>query len=151
MAARRLYEEVLPRVETFMRDRGETDNFQLNRAGKALLGNKFAGVFAADDRLTVSRQRPYAIVNGSTRASGGTHWFGVCFYGSNNLLCSDSFGRPIRNFSEDYNALTRNGRLRIRNSDRRPEQRVRENNCGQRSLTWLIVCDRLGPHAAAAI
>ena len=51
-----------------------TDNFELMRTGKHLLGDKFAGVYSSDQRPALSKKKPYAILNTKPTSSGGEHW-----------------------------------------------------------------------------
>ncbi len=148
--AQKLYDEALQKIQQAIHTKDETDNYKLEKIARQLFRGKFKGVFAADDNIKLSRSKPYAIVNAGRRSGGGFHWFPVCLTKTNTLLCSDSFGRPIKSFSEDYRDLTHDGRLKVIYTTKR-EQKNCENNCGERSLAWLYVCDRLGPHAASTI
>lgn len=96
---------------------------ELRRAGRALFGQKFNGVFAADERFPESTG--YSIVNTKARRTGGEHWLAFA-----NGLMYDSFGRD-------------------KSGD--AEQHVAQKDCGQRCLAWLCVYDELGPESAAAV
>lgn len=150
MAVRELYKSILDRVHREVTDQ-ETDEDVLRAVCKRVLGKKFAGVYAADDPgfHTIKKKR-YAILNASKRQTGGTHWYAVCRIGD-MLLVSDSFGRDIHQYCEDIPNLTQNGRYTIRNTDRKPEQKINQNDCGARSISWLMLCDIYGPHAAKLI
>lgn len=150
MAHMKLYNEALEKIQELLRTKGETTNFQLEKIARQLFKSRFAGVFAADDNIKLSRAKPYAIVNAGRRSGGGFHWYPVCLTKTDTILASDSFGRPIRTFSEDYRKLTRDGRLKVISTSG-PEQRNSENNCGARSLAWLWICDRMGPQTASKI
>lgn len=150
--ARAVYDSAVELAERVLGTDGETTDAQLNRVGRRLFGRKYAGAYAADERPPLTGATPYAIMNAGRRAGGGTHWYAVArLPGGRAILASDSFGRPIRGFSEDYETLTQRGRYRVRNADRRPEQRRAENNCGARSIAWLWVYHTLGERAAAEI
>ena len=99
-----------------------TSEGELRRAGKALFGEKFNGVFAADERFP---EAGFSIVNTKARRTGGEHWLA---YANGNMY--DSFGRDQSGDAE---------------------QHVVQKDCGQRCLAWLCVYDELGADFAANV
>ena len=85
----------------------------MRRAGKKLLGKRFAGVFARDK--VPSRLTGYAIVNLDDSHGHGTHWFAIAPNG------------------DSYDSLLPNGVVFD------IEQSANEDNCGQRSLAWCLL------------
>jgi hypothetical protein len=102
-----------------------TTESQLNHVGKALFGKKFGGVFASNEK---PRGR-YAIVNTKSRGTGGEHWLALT-----PGLVYDSFGRQ-----------------KYGDNSGDAEQAMKETNCGQRCLAFLLVYDELGSDFAALI
>jgi len=99
-----------------------TSEDELRRAGRALFGDKFVGVFAADECCS---EAGYSIVNTKARRTGGEHWLAFA-----NGLMYDSFGRDQSGDAE---------------------QHVVQKDCGQRCLAWLCVYDELGADFAATV
>ena len=54
-----------------------TDNIELMRAGREVLGDKFAGVYSSDEHPALSKKKPYTILNTKPTSSGGEHWVGL--------------------------------------------------------------------------
>ena len=129
-----------------MKKKTTTDNFELMRAGRQLLGDKFAGVYSSDQRPALSKKKPYAILNTKPTTSGGEHWVGLARMPSTGkIMHYDSFGRSHRqlfaNRWEDQAIDT----------EQDIEQGERTTECGQRSLAWLLLFDQLGSSAAKKI
>ena len=99
-----------------------TGEHELRRAGRALFGQAFNGVFAADERFP---EAGYSIVNTKARRTGGEHWLAIA-----NGLMYDSFGRDASGDAE---------------------QHIAQKDCGQRCLAWLCVYDELGAAIAATV
>ena len=117
-----------------------TDNFELERTGRKLLGCKFAGVYASDEQPRISAQQPYAIVNTAPRTHVGEHWIAIAHMPNGCVMFYDSFGRSHAHlFPGKFDAIS---------TEDDAEQRMNATNCGQRSLAWLLVFDRCGPNAA---
>jgi hypothetical protein len=106
----------------FLNTESTTNEDQLNHAGKQAFGNKFNGVFAANEKFPL---RGYSIINTLPRNTPGEHWLAIC-----NGYLYDSFGRD-------------------RSND--PEQKIEESNCGQRCLAFIEVYDRFGLDTALLI
>jgi hypothetical protein len=123
-----------------------TDNFELMRTGKHLLGDKFAGVYSSDQRPALSKKKPYAILNTKPTSSGGEHWVGLARMPSNGKnMHYDSFGRSHEQlFPSRWEDEAIDTELDV-------EQDERTTECGQRSLAWLLLFDQLGSSAAKMI
>ena len=128
-----------------MRKRTTTDNFELMQFGKQLLGEKFADVYSSDQRPALSKNKPYAILNTKPMSSGGEHWIGLArIPTTGKVMHYDSFGRSHRQLFPDRWEDAVNTELDAEQDDRKTE-------CGQRSLAWLLLFDKLGPSAAKII
>jgi hypothetical protein len=113
--------------------RGITYDEDLAARGRELFGAKFNGVYPAD----VTRPfRGYSIVNLDGKNEPGSHWVAEA-----NTLIYDSFGR---------NGILRGSGV-DQYTDPDAEQKVQEDNCGQRCLAWLCVYHDMGEKAAKLV
>ena len=143
----RKYNQLVSVIEKRLGKNTTTDNTELHRVGSELFGARFKGVFASDGFPALSASQPYAIVNNKPAVTGGEHWVGIARVPrTGRLMVYDSFGRP-------HATLLGPGSLPpgATSTDPDAEQSVRETNCGQRSLAWLLIYDRLGPAAARLV
>ena len=135
------------RVLRLVRDkvgRDVTYGATLDEMGRRLLGSSFAGVFAADEVPALSLSAPYAIANLDRSNEPGSHWVGLCRLGTGHTLVYDSFGRRPRSILPEAPG-------RLTGTDPDAEQRTDEEDCGARSLAWILFCAHAGPEAAALI
>lgn len=136
--ALRLYNHALQRLEQQL-GTGATYGNDLNRVGEEHLGKKFAGVYPADMLPLLTKKCPYAILNLDKADMPGSHWIGVKYLGKGKVLVYDSFGRKtqriIPSLIERYTPV---------DADYDAEQENREDNCGPRSLAFLVVDDLFG-------
>jgi hypothetical protein len=124
---------------------GVTYGGDLDRVGKQYLGKKFAGVYPADMLPLLTKKCPYAILNLDDSDEPGSHWIAVKYMGrgasgeTERCLVYDSFGRAtqriIPSLAERYTPV---------DADDDAEQENREDNCGSRSLAFLIIDDVFG-------
>lgn len=121
-----------------------TIDTELARVGRALFGAHFRGVFAADEVPALTAAAPYAVFNADRRASAGSHWLAAARDPAGSVVVYDSFGRPWRTVAD---ATTFVGT----DADLDAEQSVRQTNCGQRALAWLLVADEIGVPAASLV
>ena len=141
------YNKLVSVLETRIGRTTTTDNNELLEVGHMLFGARFKGVFASGGFPALSASQPYAVVNNKPAATGGEHWLGIARVPhTGRLMVHGSFGRP-------HATLLGPGSLPpgATRTDPGAEQSVRETNCGQRSLAWLVVFDRLGPAAARLV
>ena len=121
---------------------------QLERYGHRELGDAFLGVHMLD-RIPRVLPEQCLIANTDLSSQPGEHW--VAFYRSRDgkLYQYDSFGRaPARLMP---GALKRAGGGIYGHVDRDAEQRVSEENCGQRCLAWLVLAKNYGAELAALV
>lgn len=130
------YARALHRIQSEMGN-DITYSFQLNQKGKQLFGGLFSGVYAYDTIPTLQNNH-CCLFNLDKSNQPGTHWCSLYKSGSTNYVY-DSFGRKVLKG------------LGYVNSDLDAEQGVKENNCGQRSLAWLVVVYALGINKAKKI
>ena len=81
-----------------------------------------------------NQKSKYFIINTDISTGQGVHWVSLIIH-KKRLYGFDSYGR-------DLNKLLMLRKLKIKNSDRDVDQRRLQTDCGQRSMSWLIVVDR---------
>lgn len=119
----------------------ETDSDQLTKIGKQLFGSKFSGVFPSD-KIKLTSKSPYAIVNLDNSNQFGSHWTTVIKHGKEYLFY-DSFGRKATKIIPSIFKL--GGKIIETEDD--VEQDIKQENCGQRSMSALFVYDQFGKDA----
>ena len=140
-----VYKKTLREIERRI-GREETYSGQLHRFGKKYIGPKFTGVYPVD---RVPRKFTYAIVNLDKSDMPGSHWIGVVS-GKKNIYIYDSFGRSSRKIVPILFKKKGKG-IKIIDSDRDAEQKKKEENCGQRALSWLFIFEYFGKKLAMEI
>lgn len=113
---------------------------ELDKAGRKLLGVKFKGVFPSDKIPKLNDLKPYCILNLDRSDQSGSHWVGLAKYGDNALLY-DSFGRKYNEIIPNIR-FSGNGKIVMTDDD--AEQGPLQENCGLRSLGFLVFCERYG-------
>ncbi len=121
-----------------------TYNDTLDLLGKRLLGKEWSGVYAVD-KVKFPGNTKYAVVNLDNSNEPGSHWTSWVKRSDGKIDFYDSFGRPA------YKILNIKGKGKFNNSDLDKEQAIKENNCGQRSLSWLWVYKYFGRKIAMLI
>ena len=140
------YNQLVSVIEKRLGKNTTTDNTELHRVGRELFGARFKGVYARDGLPALTAKEPYAVVNNKAAASGGEHWLGIArIPRTGRVLVYGSYGRSHKTLLPG--ALPPGSH----DTDRDIEQNVSELNCGQRSLAWLAVFDKLGPAAARLV
>jgi hypothetical protein len=115
---------------------GITDNEQLHTLGKRILGKRFKGVYPADTNISLEDGEAI-IMNTDNSGSNGTHWV-LVFRDNNKTYYYDSFSRG----KKKLNPLWR--KYKWININQTPDQHLKEDNCGQRTLSILSVFKRFG-------
>lgn len=130
--ANKAYNKFLKQITDIIGNDQETYNTELHTLCKYLFGDLFLGVFAHDE-IPQSTASQYCIVNLDNHDQPGSHWVAI----ADNMVY-DSFGRKL-----DFKNYIM--------TDDDAEQKDTENNCGQRSVSWLCVYHSMGPIAAMQI
>lgn len=147
--AMELYDKYLNDVYKLIGDKTSTYLGELNGAGRKLLKCKFKGVYSSDKIPKLNDLSPYCILNLDNSKQSGSHWIAVAkVLHKNECIVYDSFGRDYKDIIPNLD-LSGNGRMI--NTDRDPEQRVVQTDCGQRSLGWLLLLDKHGYKMAKLI
>lgn len=110
---------------------------QLDQFGKSLFGKKFKGCYPSDQIPKLTDLEPYCILNLDKSNQEGSHWVGVCKDGRETYIY-DSFGRTNKKIIP---TLKTSGNGKIYDTDRDVEQDIWQNDCGQRSMAFLCLCD----------
>ena len=113
----------------------------LDDIGKKMFNESFKGVYPVD-KIPEMNEGNVCIINVDTSNLPGSHWIG-CGVHNNRLYVYDSFGRSQDKLKNMYSSLKKEYKITEPEND--PEQSIQENNCGQRSLSWIFVFKVLGP------
>jgi hypothetical protein len=119
--------------------RDTTYSDELQQAGKRLIGRQFLGVYPADrvPPLKNSASNAYLIVNTDNSDEPGSHWIGIVKQ-NNAIYMYDSFGRNPEELSSEFEGM---GYIP---TNPNIEQDIEENDCGIRSLTFLVLSKQFG-------
>lgn len=140
------YKQALDFVETLIGHKKTTTNHELDAVGKKLFQHKWNGVYAQDVGVKMlDKDKPYMIMNVDESNQKGSHWVSVIYNASTDtFLVYDSFGRPSKKLLKILNAKIGG---KIKDSEYDSEQKIKQSNCGQRSLASIIIYDMLGEGA----
>jgi hypothetical protein len=139
-----IYNLALKDIVKMMGKNSTTYSDEIERVGKGLFGSDFRGVFPAD-MVPRMRDGDLAVVNLDKRDMPGSHWISIAKE-SGKLHVYDSFGRKSTKIIPDLI-----GKGKIVDADYDAEQKIKEDNCGQRSLSWLFVFKHFGKDLAMLI
>lgn len=145
MNADAIYKTLLRKVETKMGNETTFSN-DLFVVAKSFLGHKFKGIFTADQIPKLTKTQPYAIVNLDSSYEEGSHWIALAKSGK-KVIFYDSFGRPAKSILP----LLKGEGTTIVNTEDDAEQKIEETNCGQRSLSFLLLFDKYGEKMALQV
>lgn len=146
--AEALYKKILHDVELEIGS-DSTYAVELDKIGRRYLGIKFRGVFPSDKIPRLNDLTPYCILNLDRSGEPGSHWVALAkVENTRKSIIYDSFGRS---HAKIIPSLHYSGNGRIVNSDQDSEQGVLQQNCGARSVAFLILFDRHGFDVAKLI
>lgn len=120
---------------------GSTYGDDLDRYCKRKLGDKFMGVYAADE-IPDLEGGVCCISNLSKRSEPGSHWIGLAGV-DGKVIMYDSFGRSPSKILKNSKGIIA--------TDSDAEQREEEENCGARTVAWLLYLDEYGMDSAIMI
>jgi hypothetical protein len=146
--AMRIYNEILNDiVEPILGDQS-TYLEEVNTVGKIFMGNRFKGVFSSDRIPKLNAVESYCVLNLDKSYESGSHWVALARIDDKTSILYDSFGRKA---SKIIKSLSYSGNGRILNTQLDAEQHKKEENCGSRAISFLIVLDRFGLDIAKLI
>lgn len=119
---------------------GTTFGNELDTAGRKLFKYKWGGVYSADTLPKSLDPTKFYISNVDNSDQAGSHWVAI-FDG----YIYDSFGRTAREMNPKFAGHG------LKRTDDDAEQSATQENCGQRSLAFLIVCKSHGIAVAKLI
>lgn len=132
-----IYNQILKKVEKKIGTNKTTYSTDLDELGKYYFKDMFVGCYPSDQIPILTNRRCYCIVNLDSSDENGSHWIALAYH-KNKYIFYDSFGRPQH---EILKAL--NNRKVIETEDD-PEQKITESNCGQRSMSFLLLLHMYG-------
>ncbi len=148
--AMKKYEQYLYKIENKLGD-GETSSHQLNELGRKLFGKQFVGSFGAD-RIPTLLAGQYCIINLDDHDEPGSHWVAIIKHKKKEILIYDSFGRKTQKILPDlFDRKAHPRDFIITEAENDSEQKIQEENCGQRSLSALMVYHIYGKPALIKI
>ena len=133
------YEQILMHVEDILGS-GITDNIQLTNLGRQMFSNDYLGTYSSDQMPKYIKNNQCFILNtDSSKSLNKTgHW--VAFYKLNSkLYYYDSYARNKNKLSKYW----KNKRMYNANTIDR-DQSFEANDCGSRSLSFLILFRKYG-------
>lgn len=144
--AERLYNSILDKVVNIVGN-GRTSTSQLMDTGRRILGNTFRGVFPVDriGSTTLNHHHPYCVINLDESHKRGSHWVALCLSDEGKTIIYDSFGRASSAIVPSLSYFD------LVSTDQDREQSYDSENCGARSLAFLIFCSLYGTKAAMLI
>lgn len=134
-----IYNITVREIAKWLGTNGITDSLQLTKLGKHLFGQKWSGVYAADQKANWKGSQRYAIYNLDPSYLGGSHWVSV-IKENGKILFYDSFGRPAKQILPDLGGS-------VVNTEPDAEQTDKQENCGQRALSAIFIYDQFGKAA----
>ena len=144
----KVYNNYLKMVQRSLGD-GVTYSDVLNQYGKYVFKDKFVGVFPSDKIPKLDEKKPYAIVNLDNSKLPGSHWIGLAYNRLNKkVMVYDSFGRYTKDILPSIKILYKK---KTEDTEHDAEERLKEDNCGQRVLAWLLLFENYGPLSAKSI
>ena len=122
-----------------------TDNIELTKMARLLLGRKYHGTYSSDRPPALTVREPYAIINTKPSHTGGEHWVALARVPrTGKLMHYDSFGRShAQLFPGIFPGAI--------DTELDAEQENEATDCGQRSLAFLVIFDRYGSKAAKLV
>lgn len=130
--AEKLYKKYFKKIVKIMGNKSTYDN-ELKTIGNKLFDNNFVGVYPSD-KIPHLKPKQFIIVNLDKSNQPGSHWIGIV-KDKKGLLIYDSFGRKSIKIIPSIYKQYKN----IVDTEYDKEQKVKEYNCGQRVLSFLMV------------
>lgn len=148
LKAMNLYKDTLHKIISQIGNK-TTSNITLDRIGRKMFGSMYLGTFSCDK---IPNKNGYCIANLDNQYQGGSHWVGICIrnnpkHDKKDVYIYDSFGRQTTKILPTLKLKN----YHIYDADYDVEQDIKEMNCGQRSLSFLNVFDKLGKDYAMLI
>jgi len=124
-----VYNSYLKIIEDELQNSSTTTDAELKRYCTGAFGRKFRGVYPLD-KIPELKNKQSLIFNLDRADQSGSHWMALYWCNDTNYVY-DSFGRSSKKL---------NVPLKSSDDDDDAEQKMKESNCGQRSISWLACC-----------
>jgi hypothetical protein len=128
------YEQTLLQIEDII-GISTTTNIQLNNFCKKIFGEKFIGVFSANE-MPLLKNKQMCIINNQSNKQPGEHWLGAYKY-KNKTFIYDTFDRDVKSLSRYWKH-----KHNWYNVNKFRTESFKDRNCGQHSITFLIIFDK---------
>jgi len=132
--------------KSFGRD-GKT-NTQLDKIMNIFFDKGYIGAMPYDEYPMNKKGESYAIVN--TDNKKGVHWL-ACYRDKNKVYVYDSYGRILDRLVPDFCSALKGNGFQIIQSNHNIDQGEKAQDCGLRSVSWLLCCKNLGVSEAMTI
>ena len=132
--AERKFNQYTKKIIKMMNNNSTTSSNELNYYGNKLFGSKFLGAFPFDISPQLKKNQSM-IINVDESNKPGSHWCGVFCINKKKYLVFDSFGRSSKKLLPKFGKGDT-----IIDTDHDQNQKIKEQDCGQKSLSWLYVC-----------
>jgi hypothetical protein len=137
-SANKYFNKYLKQVYKLIGHKTTTNSDELNIVGNTLFGKKYKGTYSSDNYPNLKKNE-CMIVNVDKSNKSGSHWVGIYCYDKKKFLIFDSFGRKssllFPHFGKGYKLL---------DTDYDKDQKESDKDCGQRSISFLMVCYERG-------
>ena len=150
MNIRKEYKEILNKIRNIFID---VDTTQADNILKILKMTKLKNVFNTInywDKFKSNSKKSYSILNTDRESDpgNGMHWVGV-FQDDKTIYIYDSFGR--KNIMNDFIDVMTNQGFNCIYTNKKSDQGNQQQDCGIRSLLWLIFVENYGIEEASKI
>jgi hypothetical protein len=133
-------------IESSLKTKGSTTTSELTECCNLLL-HDYIGTFPVDKIPKKMKNMQSCIINLDDSTQPGSHWIALYRTGSRGTIVYDSFGRKA---SKILFKKAKELKKYI-NTESDAEQKKIEENCGQRCIAWLLLCEIYGENAALTI
>lgn len=127
------YNQILQKMYRTL-GRRVTTGQQLHKVGKRILGKSFIGVYPQDTVPKTLKNGDMMIINTDVAKGKGQHWI-AAYVMNNTVHIYDSFGRPSPKVLPMFLKKLKH---RYADSDGDAEQPKKSEDCGARSMAWLL-------------
>lgn len=123
----------------------DTDNTELNKVCKELFGSEFGGIYPEDMNINFNDKKSYYIFNTDKSTGSGIHWIAVYVDHENkHVYVFDTFHRQISKLTPDLYLDIKNDGFKVKTTANKIHQKDCQLDCGQRSLSLLILIKKYG-------
>jgi hypothetical protein len=144
-----IFQKYTQQVCRMMNNWGTTSSDELTKMGHHLFGHKYKGTYA-QDTVPHMHEDCYFIINTDTKREKGTHWLGVVKV-KNTYTIFDSFGRHSNRLVPIFIRGVQAQHSHVEDNDYDVVEAINADDCGQRSLSYLMIVDKYGIEKARQI